>query len=73
MKKSIKLLFVLFNICYFLFDYVIVTMIPNPILFGWLPLQLCVLFFLPVPASVVWGLYFNAFFKTQKHVDYSKK
>ena len=73
MSKLIKILFVLFNICYFAFDYIIVTIIPNPILFGWLPLQLCILLFLPVPAAIVWGLYFNAFFNTQKNVDYSKK
>lgn len=73
MSKLIKILFVLFNICYFAFDYIIVTMIPNPILFGWLPLQLCILLFLPVPAAIIWGLYFNAFFNTQKNVDYSKK
>lgn len=73
MSKLIKILFVLFNICYFTFDYIIVTIIPNPILFGWLPLQLCILLFLPVPAAIVWGLYFNAFFNTQKNVDYSKK
>lgn len=73
MSKLIKILFVLFNICYFAFDYIIVTIIPNPILFGWLPLQLCILLFLPVPAAIIWGLYFNAFFNTQKNVDYSKK
>lgn len=73
MSKLTKTLFVLFNICYFAFDYIIVTVIPNPILFGWLPLQLCILLFLPVPAAIIWGLYFNAFFNTQKNVNYSKK
>ena len=72
MSKLIKILFVLFNICYFAFDYIIVTIIPNPILFGWLPLQLCILLFLPVPVAIIWGLYFYAFFNTQKNVDYSK-
>ena len=44
----------------------VVTVLPNPIVFGWLPLQLGILLFLPVPAAIVWGIYFNAFFKTQK-------
>lgn len=72
MKKSVKIIFVIFNICYFLFDWIIVTFIPNPILFGWLPTQLCFLLFLPILASIIWGIYFNAFFNTQKHVKYKR-
>ena len=68
MKKSVKVAFILFNIIYFLTDYVLVTFMPNPVFFGWLPLQLAILLFLPVPAAIVWGLYFNKFFDTQKHV-----
>lgn len=68
MKKNVKIAFVIFNILYFFVDYILVTVLPNPLLFGWLPLQLCILLFLPVLAAVVWGLYFNGFFNTQKHV-----
>lgn len=68
MKKSVKFAFVIFCLVYFFVDYILVTVLPNPILFGWLPLKLCILLFLPVPASIVWGIYFNAFFNTQKHV-----
>ena len=66
MKKGVKIAFLIFNIIYFFFDYIVVTVLPNPVLFGWLPLQLGILLFLPVPAAIVWGIYFNAFFKTQK-------
>lgn len=72
MKNSKKVIFVIFNICYFLFDWIIVTIIPNPIIFGWLPLQLFILLFLPIPAALIWGIYFNAFFNTQSHVNYGK-
>lgn len=68
MKKGAKIAFVIFNIIYFFVDYALVTVLPNPLLFGWLPLQLCILLFLPVPAAIVWGIYFNAFFNTQEHV-----
>ncbi len=68
MKKSTTLLFILFNVIYFFIDYVLVTILPNPLLFGWLPLQLCILLFFPVIAAIVWGLYFHAFFNTQGHV-----
>lgn len=68
MKKSTKILFIVFNIFYFFVDYILVTLIPNPILFGWLPLQLAILLFWPIVAAIVWGLYFNAFFDTQSHV-----
>ena len=68
MSKTVTILFVLFNIVYFFIDYVLVTVLPNPLLFGWLPLQLVLLLFFPVIAAIVRGLYFNAFFNTQKHV-----
>lgn len=72
MKKSTKILFLIFNIIYFFIDYILVTFLPNPILFGWLPLQLAILLFFPILAAIVWGLYFNAFFNTQKHVKYDR-
>lgn len=68
MKNSYKWLFILFNIVYFFIDYIWVTVMPNPLLFGWLTLHMAVLLFFPVVGAIVWGIYFNAFFKTQKHV-----
>lgn len=68
MSKTVTILFVIFNVIYFFIDYVLVTVLPNPLLFGWLPLQLGLLLFFPVVAAIVWGLYFNAFFNTQGHV-----
>lgn len=73
MSKRAKVLFILFNIVYFTFDWMLIPYMPNPLLFGWMPLQMFLLFGLPLFAALVWGLYYNAFFKTQKHVDYNKQ
>lgn len=70
MSKFAKTGFIIFNIIYFFVDYIVIPYLPNPILFGWMPLQLFAMFAMPLLAAVVWGTYFNAFFKTQKHVDY---
>lgn len=64
-----KILFIVFNIIYFAFTWFLLPYVPNPILFGWIPLQLLLIFGLPVIAAIVWGTYFNGFFKTQNHVD----
>lgn len=72
MSKTAKILFVIFNIVYFAFNWLLIPYIPNPLLFGWMPLQMFMLFFTPIVAATVWGLYFNAFFKTQKHVKYEQ-
>ena len=66
MKKGVKIAFVIFNIIYFFFDYIVVTVLPNPILFGWLPLQLGILLFLPVPAAIVWGYTLMPFSRHRK-------
>lgn len=68
MKRITTVAFIIFNIVYFFTDYIAVTFMPNPVLFGWLPLQLCLLLFFPIIGATVWGIYFNAFFNTQNHV-----
>ncbi|CAI9392970.1 MULTISPECIES: hypothetical protein [Bacillaceae] len=72
MNKTVKILFILFNIVYFVFDWMVIPYLPNPLLFNWLPLQMFLLFALPIVGAIVWGLYFNSFFKTQKHVKYEQ-
>lgn len=72
MSRTTNTLFIIFNILYFTFDWVLLPYVPNPILFGWIPLQFFLLFGSPVIAAVIWGLYFNSFFNTQKHVDYTE-
>jgi len=54
-----KNLFIFFNVCYFLFDFIIIPYIPNPLLFGWLPLQAAALMGLPLIAACTWGYHFN--------------
>ncbi|GGK01496.1 hypothetical protein GCM10007063_24740 [Lentibacillus kapialis] len=71
MSLSKKVLFILFNVVYFTFDWIVLPYVPNPILFGWIPLQMFLLFTLPLVAATVWGFYFNNFFNTQKHVKYN--
>ncbi|MFS0646285.1 MULTISPECIES: hypothetical protein [Siminovitchia] len=72
MSKKAKVLFILFNVAYFTFDWMLIPYMPNPLLFGWMPLQMFLLFGLPLVAALVWALYYNTFFKTQEHVDYNK-
>ncbi|MCK3658684.1 hypothetical protein A4G18_08170 [Pasteurellaceae bacterium Pebbles2] len=65
-----KKLFILFNIIYFFIDWIIIPIIPNQIVFNIIPLQLLLMLVLPIFAAVIWGLYYNNFFKTQSHVNY---
>ena len=68
MKRSHKILFIAFNVVYFFIDYILVTFLLNSLMFGWLTLHCAILLFMPVIAAAVWGIYYNAFFKTQKQV-----
>lgn len=70
MSSTVKILFIIFNVVYFFFDWTLLPYVPNTILFGWIPLQMFLLFVVPILGAIVWGIYFNAFFKTQKHVKY---
>ena len=63
MKKNVKIAFVIFNIIYFFVDYILVTVLPNPILFGWLPLQLCILLFFTCTGSYCMGTLLQRLFQ----------
>lgn len=61
-----KKVFILLNILYFGFNFFVVEYLPNPILFGWLPLQLLCWFGSAPVASIIWGAYYKGFFANQK-------
>lgn len=61
-----KSLFILLNIIYFGFNFLIIEYLPNPILFGWLPLQMLCFFGSAPVASIIWGTYYRKFFAGQK-------
>ena len=62
MKKSIKIIFIIFNTVLFLSNFILVAFLPKTLLFGWMAGSMAV-------ASAVWGLYFNKFYDTQGHID----
>lgn len=61
-----KGLFVLLNIIYFGFNFLVIEYLPNPILFGWLPLQMLCFFGSAPIASIIWGAYYRNYFAKQK-------
>ena len=63
-----KTVFVILNIIYFGFNFLVVEYLPNPILFGWLPLQMFLWFVSAPVSSVIWGIYFKKFFATQRDI-----
>lgn len=69
MSRNVKLIFALFNTILLLCNYVFVAFFPKFLVFGWLPFQLAFFYFSMLLAAIVWGLYYKAFFNTQKHVD----
>lgn len=61
-----KKLFIVLNIIYFGFHFFGISLMPNPLLFNWLPLQEF-LYWVSVPvASLIWGIYYTRFFRGQK-------
>lgn len=67
MSKTAKTIFILFNIIYFSFNWFFIPYMPNGLVFGWMPFQMFLLFATPLVAALVWGLYYNAFFKKQTY------
>ena len=65
MKKSIKIIFIIFNTVLFLSNFILVAFLPKTLLSGWMPSQFASM----AVASAVWGLYFNKFYDTQGHID----
>lgn len=68
MSKSAKTVFVIINILYFGFNFVVIPFLPCPIFFGWLSLPMLCLFGSAFVGSIIWFIYYHAFFKTQKDI-----
>lgn len=67
-SKSGKTLFIIINIIFFAFNFVVIPLLPNPILFGWMSLHYLLFFGTAPIGSIIWGIYFIRFFKTQKDI-----
>lgn len=63
-----KKLFIVLNILYFSFNIWGIRMLPNVLLFGWLPSQMFGYFICAPIASLIWGKYYIKFFKEQKDI-----
>lgn len=68
MKKPNTTLFVILNIIFFAFNFLVIPLLPNPILFGWMSLHYLAFFGTAPIGSLLWGWYFINFFKTQKDI-----
>ena len=67
-SKSGKTLFIIINIIFFVFNFVVIPLLPNPILFGWMSLHYLLFFGTAPIGSIIWGIYFIRFFKYQKDI-----
>ena len=65
MSKSV---FIVLNIIFFVFNFVVIRYLPSTILFGWLPSHYLLFFGTAPIGSVLWGAYFINFFKKQKDI-----
>lgn len=66
--KGKNTLFVIINIIYFAFNFLVICNLPNPILFGWLPLHYLLFFGAAPVASIIWGWHYVGFFRRQKDI-----
>ena len=69
MNKTVKLIFIIFNVVLLSCNYIFIAFFPHFLLFKWLPFQLAFFLFSMLLAAAVWGVYYNMFFSTQEHVD----
>lgn len=60
-----KWIFILLNVAYFLFNYIFITMIPNPIIWG-IPLQLLLYIACAPLSALLWASYYIPFFNRQE-------
>ena len=58
-------LFIIINIIFFAFNFLVIPILPNPILFGWLSLHYLLFFGTAPIGSLIWGAYFIQFFARQ--------
>lgn len=60
-----KILFVVFNIAFYVFNFLLVPYMPNFLVFGFMPFQLFLYLIGGPLVALIWGLYFRKFFATQ--------
>lgn len=65
MKKSTKSAFVLFNVVYFAFNHLVISVMPRFVLFGVLSSHCLFYLGAMIVASFVWGAYFKRFYDIQ--------
>lgn len=58
----------IFNCILFFSNFMLVGFLPKVLFFGWMPSQFAFSAGSTVRANIVWGLCFNTFFNTQKHI-----
>ena len=58
-------LFIIISIIFFAFNFLVIPILPNPILFGWLSLHYLLFFGTAPIGSLIWGTYFIQFFARQ--------
>ena len=61
-------LFIIINIIFFAFNFLVIPILPNPILFGWLSLHYLLFFGTAPIGSLIWGTYCIQFFARQKDI-----
>lgn len=65
MKKSTKTAFILFNVVYFVFNHLVISVMPRFIVFGLLPSHCLFYLGAMIVAAFVWGAYFKRFYDIQ--------
>lgn len=65
MKKSSKTAFILFNVVYFVFNHLLISVMPRFVLFGVLSSHCLFYLGAMILASFVWGAYFKRFYDIQ--------
>lgn len=61
-QKKERNIFIILNAIYFVFNYFCIPYLPNPLLFGWLPLQLFAYITSAPVAALLWGTYLRRYY-----------
>ena len=65
-----KVIFIILNIAYFIFDYACIPLIyPEGVIFGFIPFQMFLYAIMGVGSALLWGIYFYLFFNNQSRYD----
>ena len=65
-----KVVFIVLNIIYFIFDYVCIPLIlPEGVVGGFIPFQMFLYAIMGIGSALLWGIYFYFFFNKQTRYD----